>query len=293
MNKISQIMDKTHDSHHPPRLQARLRAFGATQPKWLCTTDRARLWRVTLQDGSPGVLKLYHGRDMDDERPGVDLMRSAGGTAMVEVLDLCNDAYLMRFLDGAPLGDMSRDGRDAEACFQLIDAVKQVHQAVPDHVPGLMPLEQLFQSLFTLRYGPDCPRALKDAMTRATHMAHALFATSKIRRPLHGDVHHDNAIATSEGVVLIDAKGLLGDPGFEMANTFCNPEGAEELFHSPDRALRLAEQIHQELGITPRVQLSWAAAKTALSISWTCETTLDSVHAQGAFLSMLLSLSDA
>jgi streptomycin 6-kinase len=89
---------------------------------------------------------------------------------------------------------------------------------------------------------------------------------------------------------VIDAKGIYGAIGFELANAFRNPKGTRDAIMDPDRARALAKRSPDALGITPRTQLLWACAKCALSVAWRTDGTLTDYDADIDVLTMLLAL---
>ena len=292
LNKICEQMARVNHPRKENRLLDQLGAFGARDAVQLHNTDLARIFKVTLEDGTPGVLKLYHGADMDDEAPGIDLLQAAKGVVAVDILKTEKNAVLMGYLEGPSLGDISREGKDKRANQLLIDGIAQFHAALPVAVPGMIPLEKQFRDLFALEYGPGCPSGLRQDMARATHLAKSLLAAPGPIRPLHGDIHHDNAILTKGGVKFIDAKGLIGELGFEMANSFRNPHGSDAIVCSPERVRHLVQIIASRLGVEPKRQLAWAVAQCALSIAWNAGKTLSRGDAEHTVLSMLLAVSD-
>ena len=153
-------------------------------------------------------------------------------------------------------------------------------------------LNRQFRDLFALDFGPNCPSPLRQNMAHATELAKDLLADPKQTRPLHGDVHHDNAILTKDGVKFIDAKGLIGDPGFEMANSFRNPHGSDDTVRNPDRAGHMAQVIASRVHIDPRRQWAWGAGKCALSMAWTAGKPLTRGDAEHTCLWMLIALSE-
>ena len=75
-------------------MQDRLAALSARDPVQLCKTDLAQIFQVTLPDGTPGVLKVYHGTDMANEEPGIGLLQAAKGVAAVDIVAKQKDAQL-------------------------------------------------------------------------------------------------------------------------------------------------------------------------------------------------------
>ena len=54
---------------------------------------------------------------------------------------------------------------------------------------------------------------------------------------MHGDLHHDNIVsAQREPWLVIDPKGLVGDPGYETGPFINNPYGRMETWPDPRAA---------------------------------------------------------
>jgi streptomycin 6-kinase len=92
---------------------------------------------------------------------------------------------------------------------------------------------------------------------------------------LHGDLHHDNILRSARGWLAIDPKGVWGDPAYETANAFRNPDGAGDLVFQPARIAYLTNRFSDRLGQPPRRRLGWAVAHTALSTFWSRDAGRD------------------
>lgn len=84
---------------------------------------------------------------------------------------------------------------------------------------------------------------------------------------LHGDIHHQNILDFgSAGWLAIDPKGLLGNPYYDYANIFCNPD--EEIATSPGRLERQAHVISEKASLDYHRLLQWIFAYAGLSAAW-------------------------
>ncbi|MBL4813394.1 MAG: hypothetical protein JKX69_13820, partial [Rhodobacteraceae bacterium] len=104
--------------------------------------------------------------------------------------------------------------------------------------------------------------------------AQNLLANQIDIRPLHGDLHHDNIRLGARGYCAFDAKGVLGERAYELANAFRNPKGAEKIVTAPERVVSLAQSWSQAFDVDQQRLLQWAMVKVALSISWRCNGKL-------------------
>ncbi|MCU0905569.1 MAG: phosphotransferase [Tabrizicola sp.] len=251
-------------------------------PKPVADTATSTIWKVTQSDGRPVALKLLRPGEIEEAR-GADYMAALGGQGTVRVLARDGDAILMEWCDGPSLGDLVRDGQDARATEILCDTVQHLHAASVD--PARL------QSL-AIRFAPLTAKPQTGDLATAADLARALLASTQRACALHGDLHHDNILQGARGWLAIDPKGVWGDPAYEPANAFRNPDGAGDLVFRPDRIAHLADRFAHHLH-QPRARLlGWAAAHCALSTFWSREAGQDPA-ADHRLLPVLLSAAAA
>lgn len=185
-------------------LAAILRDFGAGGPQQVAETGIAIVWKVD-HGGQPAALKIYKDRNMQDEAPGIALMLALNGRGTARILDCQPGAMLMEWLDGPTLGDLSRAGKDETAARRLGRVARRIHGA--DIRLPLPSLSTRFAALFDLHIPPGWPSAVQRNFHCSRETARTLLAGQGDLRPLHGDLHHDNIIATARGDIAFDAKG--------------------------------------------------------------------------------------
>ena len=249
---------------------APLAEFSASNPEFITKTAIATIWKVQSPFG-PAALKLYHKPDMGAERHGFTLMAALNGQGAAKIYQTTQNAALSEWLDGPHLGDLTRNGQDHQATKELVKTANTLHATMPN-IPNLPTLTQRFRALKTLRF--NCPDTPKRSLQRAQTLAEHLLNTQTDIRPLHGDLHHDNIRLTPRGYLAFDAKGLIGERAFELANAFRNPKGAEALHRDAARIRHLAQSWGQAFAVNPQRLLHWAAAKCALSIAWRSSGTI-------------------
>ncbi|MCR9135839.1 MAG: phosphotransferase [Alphaproteobacteria bacterium] len=246
-----------------------LTTFSVVNPRHVTETPIASIWRVTRSDGSLAVLKIYKGDNLQDEAPGFDFLAAQNGQGAAHLYARLGAAVLMEWLDGPLLGDLTRAGRDVEASQELMETANRLHQAPIRKIESLDPLTNRFRALIDARFAGDCPRRTEATIRKAIDLATQLLAKQSNVRPLHGDLHHDNIKGSSRGYLAFDAKGVLGELTYELANAFRNPLGSEALSGQPETILRRAAIWSAGLNVSQDHLLSWAAAYSALSLSWT------------------------
>ncbi len=250
---------------------ALLRRFDVRLEAHVAETPIAHVWRVTCADGTPAALKRYKNGDMQDEAAGFDFLAACDGRGAAQIHARHQAAVLMEWLDGPSLGDLVRDGQDRAAAEALIATANRLHAAPHPVVAGLDPLQNRFQALLTARFTGDCPATVQTTIRRAQEVAQGLLAAQTTVQPLHGDLHHDNVRDSARGYLAFDAKGVLGERSFELANAFRNPVGSDTISRDPAVIRTRAAIWAAGLGVTQTHLLRWAAANAGLALSWRYE----------------------
>ena len=270
-----------------PALSAAVARWALASPSFVTETATSVLYRVDHGEHGPAALKLLKPGAGDDEAQGGAMLAWYGGHGAARVFGLAPDAVLMEWLPGETLGDVARAGRDDAATLLLAGAVERLHARRDARPPELTPLRRRFASLF--RLGPDAwPEEARPLAARAAAIAQTLLDANAPAQPLHGDIHHDNILRSGDSWVAIDPKGLIGDPAYDYANSFQNPERAEALVLDAARVARHATALAGYTGLPRRHLLAWAVAHTALSGAWNIEDGTPFAH-QVAMLPLLLA----
>lgn len=268
-----------------------LSQWAVRDPLHITDTPIASLWRVIRADGTFAAVKLYRDGNMQDEAPGFDFLAARDGRGAAYLYDCAGSAVLMEWLDGPLLGDLTRAGKDDEASEVLVDTANRLHQTPITPVESLDPLCNRFEALFDARFAADCPAGTKATIRKASELATQLLSVQTNIRPLHGDLHHDNIKGSKRGYLAFDAKGVLGERTFELANAFRNPLGSEALSGQPETILKRATIWSAGIDVPQNHLLSWAAAYSALSLSWTHKGIFGSCSAKDvALVDTFLSL---
>ena len=247
------------------QLDQALARFQLTNPRKLADTATSALWTVTRPDGETAVLKLLKPGQTGEAR-GAAYLQALAGRGAVHVHALEGPAILMEHCPGPSLGDLSRSGRDNEATEILGNLIQTLHAA---------PVDQSGLESLAHRFAPLTEVTLDGDLATAAQLARDLLGDPVAPAALHGDLHHDNILSSPRGWLAIDPKGVLGDPAYEPANAFRNPEGLGEGVFDLDRLQRMAAKMSRHLGQSPHRLLAWAAAHCALSTRWSLEAGQD------------------
>lgn len=240
-----------------------------SDPALLAETFSSRIWKVRLEDGSPAVVKdLKPFDDVEDELRGAHLLRWRRGKGAVNLLGMDGQQMLLEYA-GDRMLQHDLDGVGDRAATEIASEVLAKLLSPSEHpVPsGLQPLRERFASLFR-KAKADRDMGQASLYTEAAAVAEGLLSNPVEIRPLHGDLHHENIMHGPRGWLVIDPKGVLGDPGFDAANMFYNPLDRDELCLDPSRIAGMAEIFARTLRQDPRRLLDYAVAYGCLSAVW-------------------------
>jgi streptomycin 6-kinase len=228
-------------------------------------TRTSTLWRATNPEFGPVVLKILTPYGAD-ETFGFDLMQKVAGHGMARLFARETGAALMEYLSGPSLAEKVRGGDDLGAAEIIADVARDIGAA---NIAGLMPLNRHLELLLLGDFA-SLPTHLHPIMQKARAICVELLKADD-RRALHGDLHHDNILDSARGWRAIDAKGLVGDPAYEFANAFRNPEDCQPVACRTDRIMALAQIFAEKSGISVGRILQWAVAHCACSLLWSSE----------------------
>jgi streptomycin 6-kinase len=179
---------------------------------------------------------------------------------------------LERAIPGTTLADSAPD--DDEATRILVRSMPPLWVEPPDD-PALVTLARWGRGLgaYVDAYpGGDGPMP-HDLVVRARDTYAEMLATSPAPRVLHGDLHHGNLLsATREPWLVIDPKGVIGDPAFEVSPLFFNPWAVlRRTDDIPALMRRRYAIVCEELDLDPHRIAAWGFARAVLSQCWTVE----------------------
>ncbi len=237
----------------------------------IADTRTSLVHRVIRRDGSGAISKQLKPEGLH-ELSGVDFLDWRQGSGSVRVLDRVETACLLEDAGTLMLKDYRLAHGEDAANNIILSVLGELHSASADTPPdGLIPLQSHFQPLFDRASREDRPD-LSTALTYAASIADDLLSSQTDIRPLHGDLHHENIVSGSErGWLAIDPQGLIGDPAYDVANVFGNPDGAFADIIDPRRIIRLVDLFAPAIGCTREKILRYAIAHAGLSICWSLE----------------------
>lgn len=166
------------------------------------------------QDNRAVILKI--GIDIAGLAHEAAALKAFSGFGVVEVIV---ESERVLLLERAVPGNSLRSYfplKDEEGIQIICDVMNRLHQApLPiSEFPGIE------DWLMVLDKEWDIPL---DYLQKARTLRDQLLATSTEPVLLHGDLHHDNVLQQGDGWLVIDPKGVMGEPTYEVAAFIRNP----------------------------------------------------------------------
>jgi len=226
---------------------------------------------VTRGDGSEAVLKVSV---PDDEYRGemaaLALYKGEGCCHLLEADPARGVMLLERLRPGTMLAELDNDEEATAIAAQLM---QQLWRPMPaDH--SFVKVEQWFQAFTRHRqqYGGVGPLD-EQIFLAAERIIGELLQANNPAMLLHGDYHHHNILQADRSPwLIIDPKGIVGDPGYEVGAFLYNPIGLHERYPNLQPVLeRRVHQLSEILGFERQRILQWGIAQAVLSAVWTCE----------------------
>jgi len=217
-----------------------------------------------FRESQPIILKL--GPDINGLEQEAAALKSFSGFGSVGVLAKDQGALLLeRAVPGTPLRSYF-PSRDSEATEIVCGVIKKLHQASPPE-KGTFPHSRDW--LLALDQNLDIPAPL---LERARTLRDRLLETSSPDILLHGDLHHGNILQDKNGWVVIDPKGVMGDPAYEVAAFIRNP--IPELLDSENYPRIIENRIKifsRRLGFDEERIQDWCFVQNVLAWAWCLE----------------------
>jgi streptomycin 6-kinase len=234
---------------------------------------------VLRADGTEAVLKL--GLPHKELLMEIEALRVYDGRGSVRLLEADPEQgalLLERLRPGVTLTTLADEAHDAQATSLAADVMRGLWRPVPvqhefPHVSDWAKGLQRLRAHFEGGVGPFSRALVEQAETLFVE----LLASSAEPVVLHGDLHHDNILASRRSEWLaIDPKGLVGEPAYEVGTMLRNLWPDRHTIVDPTRLLeRRAYQLAEELEIERARVRGWAVAQAVLSAWWCVEDDSD------------------
>jgi streptomycin 6-kinase len=241
------------------------------------------VFRVTGRFGERYALKL--GVPRDELREEATALRLWGGRGAVRLIasDPDRGALLLERVEpGTQLAEVSAVDDDRATViwsmvFRRLAEATDCATAAVDVSPTVMPSLARWGDAFDryLHAHSDGGPLKRSTVLRARSIYRRLDESTTIPRVLHGDLHHDNILRAEncpERWLVIDPKGVAGDPAFEVGSFLRNPKVAfGPKVNGVAQTRRRIDIIAETTGLDRQRFIDWAWAGTVLSAVWCVE----------------------
>ncbi|HQY22835.1 MAG TPA: aminoglycoside phosphotransferase family protein [Gammaproteobacteria bacterium] len=226
-----------------------------------------------LQDSKAVILKL--GLDIDGFKREAAALMAFSGVGVVEVLIENNGLLLLECaVPGVSLKSYFPENDD-EAINITANVIKRLHKAP---IPSAHAFPHIKDWLTVLDGDLKIP---DQTLQKARGLRDQLLKTADPDILLHGDLHHDNILKNGEDWVVIDPKGVIGEPTYEVAAFIRNPmpellthENVQKIIHN--RITRFAKILE----LSEHRVIDWCFVQAVLSWVWAIEDGCDDTYSK-------------
>lgn len=192
-------------------------------------------------------------------------LAAAPNVARLYDVDFAHGVMAMeRIMPGTQLRQVPMEDDDAT---RLAAATVMTIWRPVAHPDGLQPLRRWMRDLFNWTPKPDLIPT--DLIRHAQQTGESLLATAPPPRLLHGDFQHHNLLQRANGDwAIIDPKGVLGDPGFDIAAWMYNPPDVTSRAGYRELSARRIAIWSEVSGLDRDRLTAWAFTGAVLSACW-------------------------
>lgn len=162
---------------------------------------------------------------------------------------------------------------EAQTCEVIANFIKQLQNLT-------IPESHSFLSVYELVTAVIANSRLSDKILQKLEAIHReLRSTSSKEILLHGDLHHENVLKYQNTWVMIDPKGIIGPPEYELATFLSNP--MPDLLNQPNIKELLKNRVDMLCSLcdfSKEVVCQYWSLKTILCWSWMVEDNLDPAY---------------
>lgn len=218
-------------------------------------------------------------------------LKCFAGYGVVKVLAEDNGTLLLeRVVPGTSLKSYFPN-QENESIDIACEVMRRLHQAnipvthnFPHIKDWLTALDRHCEELATKQSRAGSPRFARDDvllnyLQKARKLRDQLLKTSASDVLLHGDLHHDNILQNGNDWMVIDPKGVIGEPAYEVAAFIRNP--IPELLNHADAP----NIIHNRITFFAKIMelpsqriIDWYFVQAVLAWVWALEDGCDASY---------------
>jgi streptomycin 6-kinase len=224
-----------------------------------------------MQGSQPIILKLS--LDSDSLKREANALKAFAGFGVVKLLMEQEGVLLLeQVMPGESLRSFFPK-RDDESVRIACDCLKRLHQA---EIPKNHQFPLVSDWLNTLDTEHNIPSAY---LERARELRNELLVSSAQSVLLHGDLHHDNILRHGSGWLVIDPKGVIGEPAYEVAALIRNPIPSLIEHQQANHLIAARIKLFADLLKLPEKRIaSWCYVQAVLAWAWALEDGWDTEY---------------
>lgn len=157
--------------------------------------------------------------------------------------------------------------RDQEATIITCNVIKRLHSnKTTTNFPHLKEWLKLLDRDWPIK---------GEYLARARILKEQLLSSTQTELLLHGDLHYDNILQDGDDWIVIDPKGVIGDPVYEVTAFIRNPMPtllADDTTHIINHRI---EVLSRELNFSKERIIEWSLVQAVLGAIWAIEDQLN------------------
>lgn len=218
---------------------------------------------LVKKNGQPFVLKIFTDKGRASEGNSSALLRAWAGDGAVQLVAADLQAQLLEYVPGGTLAGAQMAATDEIAVMSDVITRLRAHKFPGLRLPTLREHFLSFELAVRRNNSPT--------WTLGSKIFSELLAEGSEPCVLHGDFHQQNILRGERGWLAIDPKGVLGDPAYEVANSFFNPLPRSLSLAEPERIVWRAKKFSERLKFPEKRILRFAYVHGLLSAAWSEE----------------------
>lgn len=224
-----------------------------------------------FQGPRPIILKL--GLDADGIKREAAALMAFEDFGVVQVFSENTELLLLeRAVLGVSLKSYFPE-RDDEAIDITANVIKRLHKAP---IPSTHAFPHIKDWLEALDGDLKIP---VQTLQKAREIRDQLLKTAMLDVLLHGELHHDNILQNGENWLVIDPKGVIGEPAYEIAAFIRNPMPELLSIQAPEEMIQKRIKVFANLLELPSQRiLDWCFVQAVLSWVWALEDGCDASY---------------
>ena len=209
--------------------------MNVSSPELFTETPTSRIIMVRLENGDRAVVKQLTPVGMQEELRGAHYLDWHDGNGCVRLLGQQDNNLLLEYGGKRTLLDHLSEHGDTAATSIYVDVLSRLiaKPYEPTENPHeFMQLREQYSSLFR-KAEADRNKGLNSLFVEIAPIADRLLSDQSHIQLLHGDIHHENILHGKRDWLVIDPKGLIGDPMYDTAKYVLQPAGSRR--SAPER----------------------------------------------------------